>query len=575
VRNATREGRTATAAPARSRKTSWVLLAGATGLALAGSCLAATPAFAATTPQTFSGTVTDAGIGVAGVDVYAYTYDAADARWEEAEDLGDTNAAGVWTYTSPDEGTADAPDYEVLADGQYALVYVTEGTSAAYSVDQGSGGNEDLDNLAPDFAVAGGAATVSTFNDALTRTAGAVQVTLRDADTGGIIAGSATDGGYGQVLFTEGIGTDGKHVPSSSGYEYGAAFDGTVVVGQLKPGTYYDGAAYASSAAGAYRTEYLRPVAVTLGQTTNYGDAGLYAVATHASVSSILTAPKKVTISGSPKVDQLLTANVPASGAAVTYQWYADGRPIDGATAQTYVPTTANIGDGLDVVATFRAPGYGPVQLATTDAGSQGTTPVTIGDPNQATVAVAGKVKFGKTVHATVSGSTVAGTRSTFQWYRNGAVIKGADGSTFTIEKKDLGAKLMVSATSFAQGHSDAVIPSAAVTPTDSISTKVSAPKKVKVGTRAKITVSVKAGASGIKATGKVKVYYTKKKSKSVTFTKKGKATKTVTLPKLAKGKHVISITYVGTSKYAAKTKTVKITVVGHATATTKKKSKK
>ncbi|TWV82414.1 Ig-like domain-containing protein [Moraxella sp. VT-16-12] len=64
-----------------------------------------------------------------------------------------------------------------------------------------------------------------------------------------------------------------------------------------------------------------------------------------------------ITIEGEAKVGATLTAKaadadgLPADG--ITYQWYADNRPIDGATAQTYTLTDADKGKSITVRAKF------------------------------------------------------------------------------------------------------------------------------------------------------------------------------------------------------------------------------
>lgn len=73
------------------------------------------------------------------------------------------------------------------------------------------------------------------------------------------------------------------------------------------------------------------------------------AAAAAAPVNSVLPA-----ISGVAQVGETLTAweGVWSHAATFTYQWEADGTPILGATAQTYVPVTGDIGKPITVVVT-------------------------------------------------------------------------------------------------------------------------------------------------------------------------------------------------------------------------------
>ncbi|MBQ2791003.1 MAG: DUF642 domain-containing protein, partial [Thermoguttaceae bacterium] len=80
--------------------------------------------------------------------------------------------------------------------------------------------------------------------------------------------------------------------------------------------------------------------------------------------SSVKSAPTPkaaltaVTISGTPKVGETLTANVSPSGATATFQWYCGANPnaittvISGATSKTFAITSAYVGKYLKVVAT-------------------------------------------------------------------------------------------------------------------------------------------------------------------------------------------------------------------------------
>lgn len=74
-----------------------------------------------------------------------------------------------------------------------------------------------------------------------------------------------------------------------------------------------------------------------------------------------------VSVSGTPKVGEVLTAEVPSSSptARVTYQWYRNGVKIAGATSPTYTVVAADLDTRLMLSIAFRTTGYQGVVQAT------------------------------------------------------------------------------------------------------------------------------------------------------------------------------------------------------------------
>lgn len=68
-----------------------------------------------------------------------------------------------------------------------------------------------------------------------------------------------------------------------------------------------------------------------------------------------------VTINGTAKVGQTLTALVSPSGATAALQWKADAADISSATGNTYVPVAADIGKAITVTATATGEWFGTV----------------------------------------------------------------------------------------------------------------------------------------------------------------------------------------------------------------------
>ncbi|MCA0296603.1 MAG: hypothetical protein LCH96_15080 [Actinobacteria bacterium] len=165
--------------------------------------------------------------------------------------------------------------------------------------------------------------------------------------------------------------------------------------------------------------------------------------------ASFLPAPwTKPGIGGGPQVGRTLTA-VPgtwvADGATLSYQWTADSKAIDGATASTFAVTSAQLGKAIRVKVTATS---GTSVVTKT---SDGTTDVLKGRfTTVPTPTVEGTVATGRTV--TVEPGTWVGTPDTLTitWKRNGKAIKGASGvglTSYTLTSSDTGEKLTVTVT--------------------------------------------------------------------------------------------------------------------------------
>lgn len=135
------------------------------------------------------------------------------------------------------------------------------------------------------------------------------------------------------------------------------------------------------------------------------------------------------TVSGAEyRVGKQLTSSTGAwsPAATFTYQWRRAGRMIPGATKATYTLQGADLGQRLSVTVLGSADGRTPT--ATTSAE---TPTVSLGALTASTPKISGTVRVGSTLRA-LSGSWTSGTRFTYQWYANGATIKGATGFSYT-----------------------------------------------------------------------------------------------------------------------------------------------
>ncbi len=171
---------------------------------------------------------------------------------------------------------------------------------------------------------------------------------------------------------------------------------------------------------------------------------------------------------------------------------------------------------------------------------------------------VSGKAQVGKTLKASTGTWDQSDLTYSYQWYASGQLINGATAATYQLQPQDVGKKITVMVTAKSATSIEGVAESAPTAKVAKAPTKVkvTAPKPIKKGKKAKVTIEV---TSAFTPTGMVKVKYAGKLV-GVKALKNGKVTVTVPAKKKA-GKYALVVKYQGADAFARSSKTVKLTV--------------
>ena len=165
------------------------------------------------------------------------------------------------------------------------------------------------------------------------------------------------------------------------------------------------------------------------------------AAVTAAPVEEIQTG--EVTISGTPRAGKILTADPGTwtpSEVELTYAWLADGVVIAGAAEATDVVSNAVAGKRISVRVT------GTIDDRTAVATSAETGAV-VGVLSPSKPRITGKTKVGKKLKVKAGPWGPGEVKLSYQWLRNGKVIKRATGRSYRLTKKDKGKRIQVRVT--------------------------------------------------------------------------------------------------------------------------------
>ncbi len=138
-----------------------------------------------------------------------------------------------------------------------------------------------------------------------------------------------------------------------------------------------------------------------------------------------------------------------ADGTALTYQWLRDGAPIERAVSSQYNLVDADLGHRIAVRVTATRPGY--TDATVTSAATEAVKTARSSEPTQpipavvtaGKVTISGTVRVGATVRATTSGWE-RGASLSYQWFRSGVAIPGANAVSYRLVAADKGRSLTV-----------------------------------------------------------------------------------------------------------------------------------
>lgn len=158
------------------------------------------------------------------------------------------------------------------------------------------------------------------------------------------------------------------------------------------------------------------------------------------------------TISGTPQFGQTLTTTAgtwDVEDVAASYQWFANGTAISGATASSLVLPASVVGKQLTVQVTAVKSGYsnGVASSLSTSAIAPQLFKVASGS-----FTMTGKLRVGKILRTTVPTMSPTATVG-YQWYRGSTAIKGATKSSYKIVRADRRRKLTVKVTFSKPGY--------------------------------------------------------------------------------------------------------------------------
>lgn len=259
---------------------------------------------------------------------------------------------------------------------------------------------------------------------------------------------------------------DATTVPAVSGAEYKVGKPLTVTVDAWSPAATFalqwrrDG----KMISGATKSTYT-PTGADAGKTLTVSVLGSADGRIPTSTESVETpviavgAPTASTpkISGTPRVGVPLRALAGSwtSGTRFTYQWYANGTAISGATGFSFTPTASQRGKKLTVRLVGSRPGFAGASRT-----SAASATVATGVISQSAPVIIGLATPGAKLTLSRPQSAPTASSVAYRWKVGGQSISGATGSSLTVKSAWRGRTITVSATVKKSGYTTKTVTS-------------------------------------------------------------------------------------------------------------------
>ena len=270
-----------------------------------------------------------------------------------------TPVAGIFQVNSTDIGVL-FPSVSGLNDGGFVVTWGSEQDGSGYGV---YGQRYDVDGNPVAIILSNEAPTLTQFSSAVQTTDEDAEVEVTFADLAAAGDEADADGTVdGFVVKSVSSGTLRIGVDAASATAYDAATNNRIDAAQH---AYWTPDEHANGELGAFSV-----VAVD-----DAGEESPTPVEATVSVAAVNDAPAGIlTISGALLQGETLTAYAslddPEGLGALSYQWYADGEAIVGATLESYVLTESEVGKQMTVRVSY-TDGQGTEEQVTSSATSQ------------------------------------------------------------------------------------------------------------------------------------------------------------------------------------------------------------